>query len=517
MPWATRQPAQPSVSAASRSQHGDAEVRRLMEGGRLDEANAAFDHALAEPLGVLSTSERVVLLTDRAVLAWRLGRVPLALELAAEGWTELGDRPSGGDAANALSKVGYLLEGIGNRDSALDVQRLAVEIARDAGDGEVLAGCLQRLGGTLNFRAIDGPTASAEAVFVEARDALAEGLTLPAGERLHLALLGAYGRSLAGTGELAAAADCARQTRDRGERRDDRWEVAVGSWVLGTVCRAEADLPGARELMRVAVAEASRNNDTSLLLRFSQDLAQVCAELGDHAGEAGALRNSLAAARTANDTLREGLGQALEQRRVAVQAQRLATAAQEAAARDPLTGLANRLGLERSAPDRLRQATASSRVPWLVLIDIDWFKEVNDEAGHAAGDAVLREIAVLLRRETRTNDLVARWAGDEFVVLLTDLPAEHGSMPAGPAVAERIRRAVADHDWAPILACAKRPTVSVGVAAGPDTMESLFSTTDIALYQAKRGGRDRVSVAVNPANEPANGSGSSDEAAAVGE
>lgn len=484
-----------------------------MEAGRLVEANAAFDRVLAASLGAISTNDRVVLLTDRAVLAWRLGRISLALELAAEGWTELGERPAGGHAANALSKVGYLLEGIGNRNSALDLQRLAVEVARQAHDDETLAACLQRLGGILNFRAIDGPAEWAEAVFAEARDALGEGLTLATDERLYLALLGAYGRSLAGTGQLDAAADCARRTRDRGTEREDGWEVAVGSWVLGTVRRARGDLAEARELMRVAVAESARNNDTSLLLRFSQDLAQVCAELGDHEGEAAALRNSLAAARNANDTLREGLGQALEQRRVAVQAQRLASAAQEAAARDPLTGLANRLGLERSAPDRLRRASASARVPWLALIDIDWFKDVNDDAGHAVGDAVLREIAMLLRRETRTNDLVARWAGDEFVVLLTELSVEDGAVAAGPAVAERIRDAVARHDWAPILAGGKRPTVSVGVAAGPATMEALFSDADVVLYQAKRGGRDRVCVAAEPARE----GGSSDEAAPVGE
>lgn len=494
----------------------EADIKHLMEAGRIAEANMLFDRALGDSLADLPSAARVALLTDRAVMAWRLGRIPIALELAAEGWTELGERPSGSGAAEALSRIGYLLEGIGNRSASLDVQRLAVRVARESGDSEALARCLQRLGGTLNFRAIDGPVEQPEEVFAEARTALAEGLTLAGDERLYLALLGAYGRSLAGTGSLEAAAECGRRTRDRGYEREDGWEVAVGSWVLGTVSWQRGELAATRELMGVAVHESARNNDTSLLLRFSQDLAQVCAAMGDHQGEATALRHSLAASRNANETLREGLGQALEQRRIAVRAQRLATAAQEAAARDPLTGLANRLGLERSAPERLREATSSGAAPWLLLLDVDWFKDVNDDAGHAAGDAVLREIASLLRRETRAHDLVARWAGDEFVVLLTDPPPRVGAVSTGPAVAERIRAAVAKHDWTPILAGPVHPTVSVGVACGPDTMELLFSAADTALYQAKRGGRNQMCVSGGE-RPGSTGSVSGDQAAAVGE
>ena len=188
---------------------------------------------------------------------------------------------------------------------------------------------------------------------------------------------------------------------------------------------------------------------------------------------------------------RQGLGQALEQRRVAVQAQRLATAAQEAAVRDPLTGLVNRLGLQRQAPGLLAETAAQGRIPWLVLLDVDWFKDVNDFAGHAAGDATLQEVAHLLRRECRADDLICRWAGDEFVVLLVD-DAED-SRHAGPVVAERIRAAVDRHDWRLVLGCTRRvPTVSIGVAGGPAKLDHLFAAADIALYRAKRAGRNRV-------------------------
>jgi diguanylate cyclase (GGDEF)-like protein len=467
----------------------DEDVRGLMQAGQLAEANVLFDRAVAHP-PFAERTVRAALLVSRAVLAWRLGRIPLALELAADGWTDLGSGPQGPAAAWALGQLGYLLEGIGNRRAALDTLRLAVRLAREAGVTRILATNLQRLGGTLNFRAAEAPPEQARAAYEEARAVLAEGLALT-GVVSHLrrALLAAYGRSLAGLGELSAAAEAGRQVLKTAE--GELWAMAVGEWVLAAVSRARGELVEARTLAARAVHNAEQINDTSLLLRFSLDLADICAELEDSVGEAEALRRSVAAARTAADTLREGLGQALEQRRLAAAAQRMAMAAQEAAARDPLTGLANRLGLERTAPAMLARAVEDGRTPWLVLVDVDWFKGVNDDAGHAAGDSALREIAQLLRHECRSDDLVARWAGDEFVVLLGDAS---GDRDAGPVVAERIRASVANHDWTMVLGGARRPTVSIGVASGPVVLDELFAAADLVLYQAKRQGRNRVAV-----------------------
>lgn len=476
--------------------HQDLEVRRLLHAGRLAEANVLFDELVGQAPVTRDPVVRASVLVNRATLAWRLGRIPLALELAADGWTELGStNPEGAAAANTLGVLGYLLEGLGNRRAALETLRQSVRLARAANDNGVLAICLQRLGGTLNFRAIDGPPDQARAAFDEARIVLAEGLALGVEPRLYRALLGAYGRSLAGLDELAAAAEAGRQVLRLGTRDEDLWAIAVGEWVLAAVSRASGDLAEARTLAARSVVNAEKIADTSLLLRFSQDLADICAELGDPVGEAAALRHSLAAARKAGDTLRDGLGQAMEQRRLAAAAQRMAMAAQEAAARDPLTGLANRLGLERAAPTMLASAVACGRTPWLVLVDVDWFKSVNDDAGHAAGDAALREIAQLLRQQCRNDDLVARWAGDEFVVLLGDASNDRD---AGPVVGERIRSAVAEHDWALVLGGARKPTVSIGVACGPVGLDDLFAAADVVLYQAKRQGRNRVAVYQQP-------------------
>lgn len=481
--------AQDSVPAARTAPENDHEVGRLLQAGRLAEANAAFDLVLGRHPEPTDRTRRAAVLVFRALLAWRLNRVPLALELAAEGWTELGPHPQGPAAADALYRLGSMLTAVGNQQGGLETSQRSVAVARQAGDKQVLALCLQGLGVALNLYAIDGPPDQARHRFAEAKAVLVEGMGLTNEGRLYRSMVSTYSRALAGVGEWDAAARAAELAVALAAPVGDRWGAAVGHWVLAIERRHRGRLAEARELADEAVAQANAINEPALLLRLSLDLADICAQLGDPAGEAAALRRSVSAARGSAETLREGLGQALEQRRLAVHAQRQATAAEEAAARDPLTGVANRLGLERSAPALLEATLSGGHQPWLVLVDVDDFKGVNDDAGHAAGDAVLRQIAGLARYECRQEDLVARWAGDEFVVLLGSSGAT-----AGPAVAERIRAAVADYDWTTAIGPARRPTVSIGVTCGSGNLDALFAAADIALYQAKRAGRNRVAV-----------------------
>ncbi|MEV0053277.1 GGDEF domain-containing protein [Saccharopolyspora shandongensis] len=473
----------------------DRHVRLLLDSGRFAEANAAFDELIkAGASDVGERWNRPTVLVHRASLAWRLGRIPLALELIAEGWTDLDvDRPEGSAAAHTISMLGYLLETIGHRGPSLELMALSVQIARDSDDQAALAHCLSREGNARVFRAVTRPDETSRAQFELARDLFdeAQGLAKP-GQVKRSALAG-FARSLAGVGETAAAERAALEALALGRGADDWFTTAVANWVLAVVRRAQNRLEEARTFASRALDGAETIRDTMLMMQFSLDLAVICEELSDPVGESAALRRTVAASSTAVDVLQEGLGQALEQRRVAVQAQRMAVAAREAALRDPLTGLTNRLGLERRAPVLLESTAAAGRVPWLLLLDVDWFKDVNDLAGHTAGDVVLQEIANLLRRECRGDDLICRWAGDEFVVLLVDASEE--SRDAGPIVAERIRAAVQRHDWRLVLGrLTKAPTVSIGVAAGPANLEHLFAAADIALYRAKRGGRNRWEI-----------------------
>jgi diguanylate cyclase (GGDEF)-like protein len=154
---------------------------------------------------------------------------------------------------------------------------------------------------------------------------------------------------------------------------------------------------------------------------------------------------------------------------------------------DVLTGLANR----RHADDVLRATIASARrhgrTLSAVLVDIDRFKSVNDVHGHAAGDAVLREIALRLADGLREEDLAARWGGEEFLLLLPD-------SPDAAVVCERLRASIADRPVNVHGLLELHVSASFGWApwSGEETGEALVGRADVALYAAKAGGRDRV-------------------------
>ncbi|MGW1680507.1 diguanylate cyclase [Saccharopolyspora sp. NPDC002376] len=481
----------------------DRQVRFLLDCGRFVEADAAFDELIAVGANRVDEQwDRAAVLVSRAQLTWRLGRIPLALELLAEGWTALdAHHPSGAGAAHTLSILGYLLETIDQRGNALDMMTLAVQIARGSEDRAALAHCLNREGQAQVFRAVNCSPEHAAVHFARARDLCGEVQAIAQPGLVKRSAMAVLGRALAGVGELEAAERTAQEALELGVAADDWFSASLANWALAVVRREQNRLEEARTLASRALDRAEHVRFTNLIRQFSVDLASICEELGDPVGEVAALQRTVAASNTAINVLQAGLGQALEQRRVAVQAQRMAAAAQEAALRDPLTGLSNRLGLERRAPALLESTAAAGQVPWLVLLDVDWFKDVNDLGGHTAGDVVLQEVAHLLRHECRADDLICRWAGDEFVVLLVGSSEE--SREAGPVVAERIRAAVHNHDWRLVLGrITKAPTVSIGVAAGPANLDHLFAAADIALYRAKRAGRNRVEIDTSPASGP---------------
>ena len=166
---------------------------------------------------------------------------------------------------------------------------------------------------------------------------------------------------------------------------------------------------------------------------------------------------------------------------------------------DHLTGLYNRRFLFAGGVKLLEAAKRANRPCACLMLDVDHFKVVNDTYGHAVGDHVLRHLAGVLTRGVRKSDLVTRYGGEEFAVLLTGA----GSLE-GADLAERLRQLLAE---TPCLVDGHvlHPTVSIGVAEvrqkveyGESVLEDLLARADKALYAAKAAGRDRVMVAMEP-------------------
>lgn len=160
---------------------------------------------------------------------------------------------------------------------------------------------------------------------------------------------------------------------------------------------------------------------------------------------------------------------------------------------DPLTGLFNRRYMEETLEREIHRARRGGRPMSVLMLDVDSFKQQNDEFGHDGGDVVLRELGHLLKDRLRKEDIPCRFGGEEFVLVLPD-----AALAAASRRAEQLREAVR-HLTIPYEGRTIGPiTVSIGVAAFPEhghDSHALLQAADAALYQAKRDGRDRVSVA----------------------
>jgi two-component system cell cycle response regulator len=162
----------------------------------------------------------------------------------------------------------------------------------------------------------------------------------------------------------------------------------------------------------------------------------------------------------------------------------------DAALTDPLTGLHNRRGLEgRAEALHFRPGVVPITQVW-IMVDIDHFKRVNDTYGHEAGDEVLKGVAEALRSTARGADLVARFGGEEFVLVLPDTSAE-----LAVRIAERLRLAV-EALSTDVGGQVIRVTASFGVAqrAAQDSQLEVLERADAALYSSKKDGRNRVTM-----------------------
>lgn len=171
---------------------------------------------------------------------------------------------------------------------------------------------------------------------------------------------------------------------------------------------------------------------------------------------------------------------------------RLRDALREMAMVDPLTGLANRRQLETALKVQLAEAERLNQPISCLMLDVDHFKQFNDQFGHDAGDTVLREVGKTLRQSTREQGLAFRYGGEEFLLLMPGIGHDHAAVRA-EEILTRIGTLRVEHkgdELGPI-------TASIGVATAPDqcTSQGIVRTADAALLRAKSYGRNRVEVA----------------------
>jgi two-component system cell cycle response regulator len=162
----------------------------------------------------------------------------------------------------------------------------------------------------------------------------------------------------------------------------------------------------------------------------------------------------------------------------------------EMAITDELTGLHNRRYMESHIGALVEQASARGKPLAVAMLDIDFFKSVNDTYGHDAGDDVLREFANRIRKSIRGIDLACRYGGEEFVLLMPET-----DLAVATAVSERLRRRIASDPFRVQHGARQvEVTISIGIAAfcGGDNAATLIKRADQALYRAKRDGRNRV-------------------------
>lgn len=168
---------------------------------------------------------------------------------------------------------------------------------------------------------------------------------------------------------------------------------------------------------------------------------------------------------------------------------------EEMARTDPLTGVFNRQGIEEAIKVGLKEWRLHRKPLSIIMLDVDFFKEINDTHGHSVGDRVLAGLSELMQKNIRQDELLARWGGEEFVLVCPNAPLKQAGK-----LAEKLRSLVEGHRFENNI----KVTVSVGVATLTDgeTLDQLFVRADKALYQAKHAGRNQIVLSTREENFP---------------
>ena len=222
--------------------------------------------------------------------------------------------------------------------------------------------------------------------------------------------------------------------------------------------------------------------------------AYLCVPMMAHGSGLGLLHVAVASEDPQQWDDRQGLGvRVAEHLALALAKLRLQETLQRLSVKDALTGLYNRRYLEETLTRELRRAERLGKQLGIIMLDIDHFKRFNDTLGHDAGDALLKELGMMLQQKVRGSDIACRYGGEEFTIVLQDVSLDVTERRA-EQIRESAKRMLVRHGEGFLEAI----TLSLGVAMYPQhgaTRELVMQAADIALYRAKEDGRDRVCVA----------------------
>ncbi len=403
--------------------------------------------------------------------------------------------------AKLLGNLGFL-HGEQDGRSYEAYTRRALTIAREIDDARLIAHSLCNLGGAL----------SQQGRFEEARACYGEGL--PLAEALDwagsVALFRAgLGGVCAGTGALARGIALYQRSIEHFAAVGDLFQVARQKQLIGRHLAAAGHHEEARGFLEDSLALCEGGLHRNVAWQAHDQLAAVCEAAGDptaalrHLRASWAIRESQLEARATErirllelhlEAERASRAAAVERERNAeleaslAQQRRLQAEIEALARTDALTGLFNR----RHLSDVVAREMSFIRRKWrplaIAMLDIDAFKSVNDRFGHEVGDQVLVELGRRLSAGLRDHDLVARWGGEEFCIVLIDTDLEPAKLVVDRLL-ERLRSVPVPTRVGPL-----RITASVGVTAAVRedvAIEDILRRADEALYAAKAGGRDR--------------------------
>lgn len=418
-----------------------------------------------------------------------LGDPERGMEWALRALAMTEDRPSSPGRRKAFSTQGSLLGLMRQFEPALAALRNALQIAEAQAVPRAIALCHANIASALIewVRSLrdEAPASRTNALALEALQAVETALTIdaedgPAQTRLAAGIYRGEALSLLARHRQAREALSALLPLATGNEHR-RAELLLA---LAKVCLADGDTAAARSHLRDVEQLAGQQGFEVLLLQVLPTAVELEIMAGNvHAALACSQRHAalleqhyrhrvLAATRTA-----ELFAEAERLRRES-------RAWEDAALRDTLTGTLNRRGLSRQAEHVMRSHTPMA----VAALDADHFKQVNDQHGHAVGDAVLCQLSQLIGMHSRAGDSLARIGGEEFILLLPGADAD-----SAHRTCERMRQAIEQFPWA-TLAPGLAVTVSIGLAcrSGETQLETLIKRADEALYRAKHAGRNRV-------------------------